>query len=205
MCLLTAGTHILPLNYGVKYLSPNPKQLFKLKCIVCSVFWKANILKVEFSLIKIGELLRKLWSLRSCFNILPPGALTPQGIEGAMKRDMSKHWCTLQWCASRGWFIAHGNWTSRMALHCIRTHLFTSNHLFHWWGVWFLVKPQLKLGHGWEIMSTICTGRTYDTKIMHTFLCVSVCCDYIIPPGGRLNKKDGLTRYGDSHVKDKTS
>ena len=26
-----------------------------------------------------------------------------------------------------------------------------------------------------------------------------------IYPGGRLNKKDGLTRYGDSHVKDKTS
>ena len=26
-----------------------------------------------------------------------------------------------------------------------------------------------------------------------------------ITPGGRLNKKDGLTRYGDSHVKDKTS
>ena len=26
-----------------------------------------------------------------------------------------------------------------------------------------------------------------------------------LTPGGRLNKKDGLTRYGDSHVKDKTS
>ena len=26
-----------------------------------------------------------------------------------------------------------------------------------------------------------------------------------LQPGGRLNKKDGLTRYGDSHVKDKTS
>ena len=26
-----------------------------------------------------------------------------------------------------------------------------------------------------------------------------------IEAGGRLNKKDGLTRYGDSHVKDKTS
>ena len=26
-----------------------------------------------------------------------------------------------------------------------------------------------------------------------------------LPSGGRLNKKDGLTRYGDSHVKDKTS
>ena len=112
MCLLTAGTHILPWNYGVMYLSPNPKQLFKLKCIVCSTFWKANILKVELSMIKIGELLRKLWSLRSCFNILPPGALTPQGIEDAMKRDVNKHWCTLQWCASRGWFIAHDNWTS---------------------------------------------------------------------------------------------
>ena len=61
---------------------------------------------------KIGELLRKLWSLRSCFRILPPGALTPRGIEGAMKSDVSKHWCTLQWCASRGWVIAHENWTS---------------------------------------------------------------------------------------------
>ena len=30
--------------------------------------------------------------------------------------------------------------------------------------------------------------------------------DYVVSmgPGGRLNKKDGLTRYGDSHVKDKT-
>ena len=27
----------------------------------------------------------------------------------------------------------------------------------------------------------------------------------MLTPGGRLNKKDGLTRYGDSHVKDKTS
>ena len=26
-----------------------------------------------------------------------------------------------------------------------------------------------------------------------------------LEPGGRLNKKDGLPRYGDSHVKDKTS
>ena len=26
-----------------------------------------------------------------------------------------------------------------------------------------------------------------------------------VTPGGRLNKKDGLTKCGDSHVKDKTS
>ena len=75
-------------------------------------FLKSKYIKIELSMIKIGELLRKLWSLRSCFNILPPGALTPRGIEGAMKHDVSKHWCTLQWCASRGWFIAHENWTS---------------------------------------------------------------------------------------------
>ena len=79
-------------------------------CMQC--FFKSKYIKVELSMIKIGELLRKLWSLRSCFLILPPGALTPQGIEGAMKRVVSKHWCTLQWCASRGWFIAHENWTS---------------------------------------------------------------------------------------------
>ena len=30
------------------------------------------------------------------------------------------------------------------------------------------------------------------------------CMDYM-DPGGRLNKKDGLNRCGDSHVKDKTS
>ena len=29
--------------------------------------------------------------------------------------------------------------------------------------------------------------------------------NHLFGPGGRLNKKDGLTRYGDSHVKDKTS
>ena len=27
----------------------------------------------------------------------------------------------------------------------------------------------------------------------------------VLQSGGRLNKKDGLTGYGDSHVKDKTS
>ena len=75
-------------------------------------FLKSKCIIVEISMVKIGELLRKLRSLRSCFRILPPGAFTPQGIEGAMKHDMSKHWCTLQWCASRGWYIAHENWTS---------------------------------------------------------------------------------------------
>ena len=34
----------------------------------------------------------------------------------------------------------------------------------------------------------------------------SFVCGFVTShPGDRLNKKDGLTRYGDSHVKDKTS
>ena len=88
------------------------KTIFQIEMYCIQYFFKTNIWKVELSMIKIGELLRKLWFLRSCFLILPPGALTPQGIEGATKRDVSKHWCAYQWCASRGWFIAHENWTS---------------------------------------------------------------------------------------------
>ena len=34
---------------------------------------------------------------------------------------------------------------------------------------------------------------------------VSELIDRQSSSGGRLNKKDGLSRYGDSHVKDKTS
>ena len=88
------------------------KTIFQIEMYCMQCFLKNNILKVELSMIKIGELLRKLWTLRSCLLILSPGALTPHGSEGAMKRDVSKHWCTHQWCASRGWVIAHKNWTS---------------------------------------------------------------------------------------------
>ena len=46
--------------------------------------------------------------------------------------------------------------------------------------------------------------------IMHTNWADSMAPDALAlciakPSGGRLNKKDGLTRYGDSHVKDKMS
>ena len=104
------------------------KTTFQIEMYCMQCFLKSKYIKVELSMIKIGELLRKLWSSRGCFNILPPGALTPQGIEGAMKRDVSKHWCTLQWCASRGWFIAHENWTSWLG-----ADQATSHHLNQWW------------------------------------------------------------------------
>ena len=75
------------------------KTIFQIEMYCMQCF---QLYAVELSMIKIGELFRELWSLRSCFLILPPGALTPQGIEGATKRDVSKHWCTLQLCGSRG-------------------------------------------------------------------------------------------------------
>ena len=37
------------------------------------------------------------------------------------------------------------------------------------------------------------------------FLASFIGIDHSLASGGRLNKKDGLTRYGNSHVKDKTS
>ena len=43
-------------------------------------------------------------------------------------------------------------------------------------------------------MFTVVSGRNYLPYVREHLM-----------PGGRLNKKDGLTRYGDSHVKDKTS
>ena len=57
------------------------KTIFQIEIYCMQCFLKSNILKVELSMIKIGELLRKLWRLRSCFLILPPGALTSKGLK----------------------------------------------------------------------------------------------------------------------------
>ena len=61
-----------------------------------------------------------------------------------------------------------------------------------------------KLPFSWEINTHCCCWGWQ-------FL-VTLTCSYqsshefnSLRPGGRLNKKDGLTRYGNSHVKDKTS
>ena len=42
-------------------------------------------------------------------------------------------------------------------------------------------------------------------QISLRFLLSGDGCGMDMSPGGRLNKKDDLTRYGDSHIKDKTS
>ena len=49
------------------------KTIFQIEMYCMQCFLKSKYIKVELSMIKIGELLRKLWSLRSCFLILPPG------------------------------------------------------------------------------------------------------------------------------------
>ena len=63
------------------------------------------------------------------------------------------------------------------------------------------------------LYDNMCTYfKSIDT--LHVIVKINKCIRIYIsnhsfdrPPssGGRLNKKDGLTRYGDSHVKDKTS
>ena len=60
----------------------------------------------------------------------------------------------------------------------------------HWWS---------NNSHNQEAPRNVTVGAardvTVDSSTVSTFW----------EPGGRLNKKDGLTRYGNSHVKDKTS
>ena len=48
-------------------------------------------------------------------------------------------------------------------------------------------------------------NRHFAYNILSQFLALTLWHFDSNTPGGRLNKKDGLTRYGDSHVKDKTS
>ena len=80
------------------------------------------------------------------------------------------------------------------------------------WGMhrWF---PTTKASDAelWCFLCAWTNGRAIGTPVMRRHRAhydVTVIWDFLgksKPPGGRLNKKNGLTRYGDSHVKDKTS
>ena len=54
-------------------------------------------------------------------------------------------------------------------------------------------------------MASLVTGNQKKNVYHFVAAVLSVPADGLALAGGRLNKKDGLTRYGDSHVKDKTS
>ena len=62
-----------------------------------------------------------------------------------------------------------------------------------------LPRQQCKLGQCW---SNVWTTMPTLANVGPTYIVVRV---KMRTTGGRLNKKDGLTRYGNSHVKDKTS
>ena len=48
-------------------------------------------------------------------------------------------------------------------------------------------------------------NNIYFTLIIACNVVICLLGRVVTAPGGRLNKKEGLTSYGDSHVKDKTS
>ena len=106
-------------------------------------------------------------------------------------------------------------------------------HTLHWrhtWASWRLKSPAVRLfvqqlalanrKKTWKVCITyvlrkvirdvnsggivLYTHQYSASQLLCTWFAYAVFrCGY--EPGGRLNKKDGLTRYGDSHVKDKTS
>ena len=65
-----------------------------------------------------------------------------------------------------------------------------------WREPWYsFIQKYIQSEQRWNMKSN------FEKKKRLSFLMVKA----FLYPGGRLNKKDGLTRYGDSHVKDKTS
>ena len=63
---------------------------------------------------------------------------------------------------------------------------------------WIIYQPHLTL---MMLMANCIWVRSWRCGCLANWFCHQL----IAKPGGRLNKKDGLTRYGNSHVKDKTS
>ena len=62
------------------------------------------------------------------------------------------------------------------------------------------------LSHGFISWATLCRCSYLNAWNPHCMWYVNIGSgNGLVPSGGRLNKKDGLTRCGDSHVKDKTS
>ena len=86
------------------------------------------------------------------------------------------------------------------------------------WTQWLVIYRQQFLVRFYELGDEQTTRHWYPASLTYVSLGISELMvrwitEYnswlpkqeIWCPGGRLNKKDGLTRYGDSHVKDKTS
>ena len=73
--------------------------------------------------------------------------------------------------------------------------------------LWAITSPVLN--DSWYLKGSPWSQPAFITVLDNVSykICTRCFCGgfVLLDPGGRLNKKDGLTRYGDSHVKDKTS
>ena len=127
------------------------------------------------------------------------------------------HWFTLSNSHSRAHSHAHILTLSRRAPHCFfppvqldehYTRMASEQmHLIHTI-TWFLVRHSLWALTMANTLTTITAVQCKISKEQGTWNKQPLCKWWILLPiwsGGRLNKKDGLTRYGNSHVKDKTS
>ena len=88
------------------------------------------------------------------------------------------------------WMAHHLDASNLCLLTCLRIHEIYLLHVYHFF------TPR------WRKLLKTSSSSNIWTFVLYIVNTVAV--DHL-RPGGRLNKKDGLTRYGDSHVKDKTS
>ena len=68
-----------------------------------------------------------------------------------------------------------------------------------------LTSPQITVLCEFGMDVGICTKSKITKQHVLIKILTKISQVKFTEPGGRLNKKDGLTRYGNSHVKDKTS
>ena len=122
--------------------------------------------------------------------------------------------CDLMWFEIN-WFYPHSSWI----FHChssnsINAHQFRWKPSPKWYGqldhmntIRFVIEPKKQIC-ACSVRHSLCENcQAYismmESRLHHQISWVATI--FLKWPGGRLNKKDGLTRYGNSHVKDKTS
>ena len=84
----------------------------------------------------------------------------------------------------------------------IDVHVFQKPHYFQEPGAWRQADKN-DYFQIWRLVCQMLVFRAGTSNYTPQILGDVIIC--LTDTGGRLNKKDGLTRYGDSHVKDKTS
>ena len=119
-------------------------------------------------------------------------------------------WCIYISVVIKFWWLGTANWlTNRFCSH----FKFDGNFALLWFHCWSSDRNKylhIPRQHSCRVMYKLCRDRFIRIELSETKYLSNLKYDgqttvIRAPAGGRLNKKDGLTRYGDSHVKDKTS